>query len=214
MHHGRVDGKALESEVKVCSLKKNRWRKIQDIPCSFSFPGANGVFASGALHWVLTQKVQLSEENVIVALDLGSENCREVPQPEYKYKRFQLNVGVLGGCLCAIAKCDVLVDLWVMKEYGVKESWTRLFSVASDEVIGYLGFVKPLAYSRSGDQVLVEHDNINLFWYDLKKKKVDDVWVPGMPLSHEAEICLQSLVSLNVSRKHHNGEDKKDIKKM
>ncbi|XWS12925.1 hypothetical protein CRYUN_Cryun37aG0132000 [Craigia yunnanensis] len=213
---GRVDGKALDSEVKVCSLKRNRWRRIQDIPCIFSFPGANGVFANGALHWVLTQKVQLSEENVIVALDLGSENYREVPQPEYKDKRFQLNVGVLGGCLCAIANYgDVQVDLWAMKEYGVKESWTRLFSVASEDVIGFLRFVKPLAYSRSGDQILLEYDNINLFWYDLKKKKkVNDVRVPGMPLSDETEICLQSLVSLDVNRRQHNGEDNKDIKKM
>ncbi|XWS19313.1 hypothetical protein CRYUN_Cryun31cG0004600 [Craigia yunnanensis] len=111
MQLGRVDGKALESEVKVCSLKRNRWRKIQGIPYQFSFPGANGVFASGALHWVLTQKVQLSEENVIVALDLGAENYREVPQPEHNDKRFPLNVGVLGGCLCAVANYgDVRVE--------------------------------------------------------------------------------------------------------
>ncbi|XP_022723214.1 F-box protein CPR30-like, partial [Durio zibethinus] len=216
MQLGGVDGKALESEVKVCSLKINRWRKIQDIPCVYSFPVADGVFATGALHWVLTQKVQLSEKNVIVALDLGAENFREVPQPEYKDKIFQLNVGVLGGCLCAIANYDhVRVDLWVMKEYGVKESWTKLFSIASEEVIGSLRFVKPLAYSRSGDQVLLEHDNINLFWYDLKKKKkVNDVWIPGMPHTYETEIWLQSLVSLDVNRRQHDGEDNKGIKKM
>ncbi|XVF28010.1 hypothetical protein REPUB_Repub14bG0158900 [Reevesia pubescens] len=148
-----IGGKALESEVKVCSLKRNRWRKIQDIPCAFSFPRANGVFAGGALHWVLTQKVQLSEENVIVALDLGVENYREVPQPEYTDKGFQLNVGFLGGCLSAMANYgDVRVDLWVMKEYGVKESWTRLLSVAREQVIGSLGFVKPLAYSESEEE--------------------------------------------------------------
>ncbi|XVF75222.1 hypothetical protein PTKIN_Ptkin13bG0170200 [Pterospermum kingtungense] len=205
-------GKALETEVKVCSLKRNRWRRIQDIPSVFSFPRANGVFASGALHWVLTRQVQLSEENVIVALDLGSESYREVPQPEHEDNGFQLNVGVLGVCLCVIANYhDVRVDLWVMKEYGVKESWTRLLSVANEEIIGSLRFVKPLAYSGSGDLVLLEHDSRDLFWYDMKKKKVDDVWVPGMPLSPESEICLQSLVSLNVSRRQHNGEDFKKM---
>ena len=84
--------------------------------------------------------------------------------------------------MCAVANYgDVRVDLWVMKEYGVKESWTRLFSVASEEVISSLRFVEPLAYSRRGNQVLLEHDNINLFWHDLKKKKkkADDIWVPG-----------------------------------
>ncbi|XWS18124.1 hypothetical protein CRYUN_Cryun32bG0015000 [Craigia yunnanensis] len=122
---------------------------------------------------------------VVKIMQHGSENYREVPQPEYKDKRFQLNVGVLGGCLCTIANYgDVRVDLWVMKEYGVKESWTRLFSVASDEE----------------------------WWFS--EKKVVYVWVPGMPLFRETEICLQSLISLNVNRRHHNGEDNKDIKKM
>ncbi|XVF87849.1 hypothetical protein PTKIN_Ptkin18bG0154100 [Pterospermum kingtungense] len=204
------------SEVKVFSLKRNRWRKIQDIPCQFSFPEANGVFAGGALHWVLTRKVQRPVENVIVALDLVAENYREVPQPEYKDKGFHLDVGVLGGCLCAVANYGCRrVDLWMMKDYGVKDSWSKLFSVASEEVTGSLRFVKPLAFSRSGNQVLMEHDYVNLFWHDLnKKEKADRVRVPGMPLSYETEICLQSLVSLNVNRKQHNEEDGTDIKKM
>ncbi|KAK6269135.1 hypothetical protein QUC31_013295, partial [Theobroma cacao] len=215
MQLGGVDGKALESEVKICSLKRLAWRRIPDIPCIFSFPGVNGVFASGALHWVLTHKVQLSEENVIVALDLAAEKYREIPQPEYIDKRFQLDVGVLGGCLCAIANYDdVRVDLWVMKEYGLKESWTRLFSVAREEVIGPLRYVKPLAYSRSGDQVLLEHNSMNHFWYDLKERKANDVWFDDMRFSCETEICLQSLVSLYVNRRQLNREDNGDIQKI
>ncbi|GMI72685.1 CONSTITUTIVE EXPRESSER OF PR GENES 1, CONSTITUTIVE EXPRESSER OF PR GENES 30 [Hibiscus trionum] len=212
----KADGdKPLESEVKVCSLKRNRWRKIQDIPCVSTFPSANGVFASGALHWVLAQKVDLSVTNMIIALDLAAESYNEVPQPDYQDDILQLNIGVLGGCLCVVANHgDARVDLWVMKEYGVKASWTILFSLAREDVAGPLRFLKPLAYSRSGDQVLLEHDNINLFWYDLVKQKANDVWVPGMPISYETEICLQSLVSLDVDERRRDGEDNGDIKKM
>ncbi|KAE8714883.1 hypothetical protein F3Y22_tig00110187pilonHSYRG00188 [Hibiscus syriacus] len=212
----RADGdKPLETEVKVFSLKRNRWRKIQDIPCVSSFPSANGVFAGGALHWVLTQKVDLFVTNMIVALDLAAESYNVVPQPEYVDDIFQLNVEVLGGCLCVVANHgDARVDVWVMKEYRVKESWTILFSLDREDVIGPLRFLKPLAYSRSGNQVLLEHDNINLFWYDLVKRKADDVWVPGMPLSYETEVCLQSLVLLNVDKRQQNGKDDGDIKKM
>ncbi|KAE8724388.1 Inositol transporter 4 [Hibiscus syriacus] len=212
----RADGdKPLETEVKVCSLKRNRWRKIQGIPCVSSFPTTNGIFAGGALHWVLTRKVDLLVTNMIIALNLAAESYSEVPQPEYDDDIFQLNVGVLGGCLCVVANHgDARVDVWVMKEYGVKKSWTILFSISREDVIGPLSFLKPLAYSRSGNQVLLEHDNINLFWYDLVKLKADDVWVPGMPLSYETEVCLQSLVSLNVDKRQQNGEDDGDIKKM
>ncbi|KAK8592229.1 hypothetical protein V6N13_062815 [Hibiscus sabdariffa] len=191
------DDKPLESEVKVCSLKRNRWRKIQDIPCVSSFPSANGVFACGALHWVLAQKVDLLVTNVIISLDLAAESYKEVPQPGYQDDVLQLNIGVLGGCMCVVATHgDARVDLWVMNEYGVKESWTILFSLAREEVAGPLRFLKPLAYSRSGNQ------------------KANDVWVPGMPLSYETEICLQSLVSLDVDGTQQNGEDNGHIKKI
>ncbi|KAK8575477.1 hypothetical protein V6N12_063149 [Hibiscus sabdariffa] len=175
----RVDAaKPLETEVKVCSLKRNRWRKIQGILSSF--PRANGVFAGGALHWVFTQKIDLLVKNLIFALDLAAESFNEVPQPEYKDDIFQLNIGVLGGCLCVVANHrDARVDLWVMKEYGVKESWTVLFSLAREDV-----------------------------------HKSDDVWAPGMPPSYETEICLQSLVSLNVDKRQQNGDDNGDVKKI
>ncbi|KAK8675214.1 hypothetical protein V6N13_033284 [Hibiscus sabdariffa] len=46
------------------------------------------------------------------------------------------------------------------------------------------------------------------------KHKSDDVWAPGMPPSYETEICLQSLVSLNVDKRQQNGDDNGDVKKI
>lgn len=43
-----------------------------------------------------------------------------------------MNIGVLDGCLCVFAGVqDVGIDVWVMKEYGTKESWKKVFSISS-----------------------------------------------------------------------------------
>jgi hypothetical protein len=156
--------------------------------------------------------------NIVVALDLGVEDYREVLQPEYKDKNFYIDLGVLRGCLCFLANfLGERVDVWMMKEYGVKESWTKLFSVAQYEVTGFLRSLKPLAYSKSGDEVLIEHDNLDLCWYDLKRKQVKNR-IPGIPYSFEADTFVESLISVSPNR-HLDGrtqdddEDSKDRNK-
>lgn len=200
-----VDRRSFESEVKVYSLRKHWWRRIGDMPYCVHYPGANGVYASGALHWMVSQNPESKVANIIVALDLAHDDYLEVPQPEYMDKNFNMDLGVLRGCLCLLAnfqgKC---IDLWAMKEYGVKESWTKLFSVVQQEVLRNIRSFKPLAYSKSGNEVLLECDNISLCWYDLQRKKVKN-WIHGLPHIFEAEICVGSLVPLNANRQHNNG---------
>ncbi|CAK9144101.1 unnamed protein product [Ilex paraguariensis] len=69
--------------------------------------------------------------NLISAFDVGTEEYRLVPQPEYADKNFHMNVEVLGGCLCLL--CNYYphhIDVWVMKDYGVKESFEFFRSIA------------------------------------------------------------------------------------
>ncbi|KAF2306034.1 hypothetical protein GH714_009863 [Hevea brasiliensis] len=212
---GGGNGKFFESEVKVYSLRRNSWRRIGDMPYCVLYPGANGVFACGALHWLVSQGPESNVANIIVALDLGVEDYREVPQPEFRDRNFNRDIGVLGGCLCLLANFQgQRVDLWVMKEYGMKESWTKLFSVAQQEGIGILRSLKPLAYSKSGSEVLMEHDNLNLLGYDLRRKEVRNIRIQDMPLTFEAEIYVGSLVPVNPNRplKGRSRHEHKEIK--
>ncbi|EEF29668.1 ubiquitin-protein ligase, putative [Ricinus communis] len=211
---GGVDRKSFESEVKVFSLRKNSWRRIADMPYCVLYPGENGIYANGALHWLVSQDPDSTVADTIVALDLGVEDYHVVPKPEFVDMNCNMGVGVLQGCLSLLAYArSERVDVWVMEEYMVKESWSKLFSVARLEVIGILRSLKPLAYSKSGNEVLIEHDNVNLFWYDLKRKEVVNVWIQGVPITFEAEICVGSLVPLNANRlrrrpKHEHKETK------
>ncbi|GLU20565.1 hypothetical protein SLE2022_367560 [Rubroshorea leprosula] len=211
----RVEDKVFELEVKVWSFGEKGWRRIEDLPYVLSFPGANGVFVCGALHWAVSRKDEPENVNTIVALDLGVEEYREVPQPEYPDgEEFHWEVGVLEGCLCVIADyVDSHVDLWVMREYGVKESWTKLLSLACGEVTDSFRSVKPLVYSRGGDQVLLVFDSVKLFWYDLEKKKATTVKARGVLFSYESDICLQSLVSLDVKKRNDARQQKEEDEK-
>ncbi len=76
-----------------------------------------------------------------------------------------MNVGVLGRCLTILCIHNkVRLDVWVMKEYGVKESWTKLNSVQPFE------YIRPVAYSKSGEEVQLEKNKC-LAWYDIKNSK-------------------------------------------
>ncbi|XP_031277858.1 F-box protein CPR1-like [Pistacia vera] len=201
----------VECEVKVFSLRRNSWKRIKDMPYACRYPGTNGVYACGALHWIVSRNCSSGDFhrngnsgdfNVVVALDLAAEDYKEVALPEFGSKNFNLDVGALGGCLCVVANfSNVRSDVWVMKEYGVKDSWDKLLSVTREQMCGIGRSVRPLGYSKGGSEVLLEQDRINLFWYDLKKKTVKDVVIHGTPISYEVEICLQTLVSVNISKR-------------
>ncbi|KAK9268274.1 hypothetical protein L1049_010717 [Liquidambar formosana] len=106
---------SFDSEVKVYSLKKNSWRRIQGFPYYLHHEQEWGIFAGGALNWVATQTRE-SNKKLIVAFDHGVEEYQEVPQPKFLDKNFLMTLGVLGGCLCILANYqNNRADIWMMK---------------------------------------------------------------------------------------------------
>ncbi|KAK3036761.1 hypothetical protein RJ639_029726 [Escallonia herrerae] len=157
----------------------------------------NGVLVSGALHWVVRRDPE-SKANLVCGFDLGSEEYRLIPLPEFSDEDFHMSVNELGGCLCVVCNYHFLyTDIWVMKVYGVKESWTKLFSVAQPRDIDSFEYVRPLAYSKSGEKVLMEKDSKSLIWFDLENMTIEEVCIRGMPKNVEATIYLGSLVQLS-----------------
>ncbi|XP_026416175.1 F-box/kelch-repeat protein At3g06240-like [Papaver somniferum] len=117
------------SKVDVYTLGSNEWKSIhQNIPYyEFTVSEANeGVHLNGAIHWLArTIGEQFRSSKVLVSFDISNEILKEVALPEesipdrrstYKYNQWcQLDVEVLGGCLCLISHVSrVRVDVWVM----------------------------------------------------------------------------------------------------
>ena len=114
-----------ETLVDVFSLKSNKWKNIEEIHHT-TVGTRDSTVLRGALHWLNSstsydgiRKLKLYK---ITAFDFEKEEFREMSIPNND-RRFDLTV--VGGCLCLYKG---YVEMWVMKEYGIDTSWTKIIS--------------------------------------------------------------------------------------
>lgn len=207
LHFKGNDGDDVE--VEVYSLKTNSWRRISNLPRFLRdfydylyhslFRKGYGVLAGGALYWVSPKS---STRSVIVAFDLVAEEFYQLPLPDsvnVSYANVHVDVGSLEGCLCVFRFYNlVYVDMWMMKEHAVKESWTKLFSVQEPTPTRSFLFLRPLGYSRNGVKLLLEVRREKLVWFDLETNSLRTVKIDTHGLDFvDTEICMASLVPLS-----------------
>ncbi|KAL0321085.1 UNVERIFIED_CONTAM: F-box protein CPR1 [Sesamum radiatum] len=203
----------MASETKIYSLKSNSWRRIEGFPYPLPFLRGNWrVHLNGALHTLVEDPDSIDSAR-IMAFSLQTEKHYQVPMPSgIRIRAADVSLDMIEGCLSVVCTNRSRVVIWVMKDYGVKESWTKLLSI-SPPAIERNDFVKPLVCSRDGHKVLLNCEDKKLVWYDLRTKAVDNVLVDGMPFVFYAEVCVESLVSLDDGKKVKKQEQKKEKKK-
>ncbi|XP_026400696.1 F-box protein CPR1-like isoform X2 [Papaver somniferum] len=131
------DGDSTRSGVQVYNLGLNSWSTHELIPYYVTCNTMrSGIIVHGSLHWLgkagAKSFVQLCPD-VIVSFDICDERFYELTFPAaVNNQDFSVGreIGVLDGCLCLILRhsSNGQVDLWVMREHGVKESWSILFT--------------------------------------------------------------------------------------
>jgi len=149
----------------------------------------------GALHWIVTRKLEPDQPDLIVAFDLTREIFREVELPVTVKGNFDMEVALLGGCLCLVENRGSGFDIWVMRVYRSTDSWEKLFTLTQDHLqIGLpkLKSVRPLLLDRG--RVLLEQNRSKLCWYNLRNGDVSFVKIPGIGNSIEGTVCVESLL--------------------
>ncbi|KAK1368166.1 F-box domain-containing protein [Heracleum sosnowskyi] len=185
--------------VIVYSLKINSWKRIQNVPASDTqFLGDRGLFANGALHW-FTIKAVMDFSN-IVSFDLGLEQFKEIPFPPNG--TFGRSLVPVEESLGVLYKYSSRVDVWLMNNSGVGNLWTKALSLKQAGPLGSFSFARPVAFSKSRKNVLLEVDSSKLVWYDLKRKRIKNVRIRGIPINFESYLYTESLLQVT--------EDKKD----
>ncbi|XP_050369189.1 F-box protein CPR1-like [Argentina anserina] len=126
-----------EDPSEIFSMRADSWKRIQDPPFSIVFDSVHPALLNEALHWI--------SMGDIVAFDLAKEEFRVMPCPVVDDGRPQPPlVASFRGCLCVLfvpGDTDVgSLDLWIMREYGVAESWTKLFNLKVSD------FAKEMSY--------------------------------------------------------------------
>ncbi|XP_016557763.2 F-box/kelch-repeat protein At3g06240-like [Capsicum annuum] len=136
----------------ILALKSGSWRKIGEYA-----GGINGVhwtspmklclaFVEGAFHWLGREK------DCVVSFNISNEIYGEIPLPvtPYSNRIEEKRVSAVGRRVYYHHDDEINFNLWVMKDYGMKESWTKLFSIQSHGE----GIMAPI-YRFSNDEVLL-----------------------------------------------------------
>ncbi|XP_049377107.1 F-box/kelch-repeat protein At3g06240-like [Solanum stenotomum] len=179
--------------VDVYSVRMGIWRRLESLPYDDVLSergGASGVFVNGVLHWMASK----ASSFVIIGFDLSDEKFFEVPAPTNLYGNeldwYELRS--FRGCLCMFcALLESEIDVWVMKEYRVEESWITFSIDRMDLENGLVPFC-PI----SDDDVVLSVDRDRLTVYNIKEDQWRYMEVDGLTYMFERTgIFIESLVS-------------------
>ncbi|KAL3507542.1 hypothetical protein ACH5RR_032924 [Cinchona calisaya] len=125
----------------VAYLQRNKVTKI-NFPYEIAackITRSAGLLVNGCLHWIAKNTSAIGAgPNIIVRFDISTYQFNELPllldparEENNDDNRFILGLGVLDGCLCMCrdGKNWDRTEVLIMREYGVKESWTSLLHV-------------------------------------------------------------------------------------
>ncbi|KAL6525360.1 hypothetical protein OROHE_015667 [Orobanche hederae] len=187
-----------EEEVirKVYSSRTNSWKTVEhmDLQLQQNRGYTEGIFVAvgGKLHWNRDEG-----EIYIGCFDLKTEVWGKMKLP-YEYKTtgsdFYSMVGVFDGCLSSIKfyyfECP-MVEVWVMKEYGVQESWSKLIALSHFQEHVQRPLSAKYAVGRDGE-VLLFFGMFFLIYYprhnEFRRLPQFDGYV------YQQNICVESLV--------------------
>ncbi|PQM37086.1 F-box/kelch-repeat protein [Prunus yedoensis var. nudiflora] len=192
-------------QVMVLTVGSGIWRDIGHPPDSFDgetlgkpcvyqnyFDSMNdhGTYVNGFLHWIGYR----DPSRLAWAFDVESERFQELPLPPCSYdpRTICFKLGVLKGWLSVINLSDV-ISVWVMKDYGVKESWTKEHEYKNP--VGYFGTFMLKAITEEGQVLGIHRDRFQA--YTPTTTGLVTVEVDGLPSwISEAWDFVPSFVSL------------------
>ncbi|KAL5721717.1 hypothetical protein ACHQM5_005326 [Ranunculus cassubicifolius] len=184
-------------EAEVYTLGSDKWRKIG----SYSYPRfkTSAVFVEGGLHWIAADFQDPYE--LIFCFDMENEGFDIVSTPRsfretsLDSDSYELHLGELGGRLCLFDysfenRCEV----WLMKKYGVGDSWRKDYIISRNVFGSRKVYFKPLKLMVNGNILLVV-DNQYVACYETKKKRFRKLEV-RLPPRFDAIVHAGTFISL------------------
>nr|ABR18789.1 class S F-box protein [Nicotiana alata] len=193
-----------EWKVEVYELRTDSWRELDQVNLQLPYVHWNpcsDMFYSGASHWFGNANTV-----VILCFDLSTETFRNMKMPNTCHSRDEKCYGlvVLNEYLTLICYpypgkvIDPLkdfMDIWMMKDYGVNESWIKKYTITP------LSIESPLAVWKD-HLLLLQSRKGFLVSYDLKSKEVKEFNFHGWPKSLRATVYKESLTLLPKESEH------------
>ncbi|XP_026441149.1 F-box protein CPR1-like [Papaver somniferum] len=193
--------------IDVYTVKSDSWSSSIQGMAKFSFPsgkGYCGVLFNVCLHWLASTGTHKVSSEVIFSFDICNEVVVNMSLPEnimpptdYSGEVYK-NVGVWGDCVGIAFLCNsVRIDVWVMQEYGAKDSWIRKYTTTQLRLpfpLQEIAFWTPLWCFNNGE-ILVETGK-QILLYEPKTERVTSVVARDIVMDNSRQIYVESIVSL------------------
>ncbi|KAE9456145.1 hypothetical protein C3L33_11957, partial [Rhododendron williamsianum] len=194
--------------VELYTQGTESWRQLGSTfpPYCFIEYEASQAFVSGAVNWIATDpRVSPGYRPLIVSFDMRAEtfSVLMLPPALADEKPASLSVKLFRESLVVLCEQQTgnnAYCIWVMKEYGVPESWTKLFSfkvnlpIELDRALGVGEIGKVLLSTR--DELLLSSGDNRLLSYDTVTKAVTDTKIRGCSSGFRVEPFMETLVSV------------------
>ncbi|XVF71785.1 hypothetical protein PTKIN_Ptkin12aG0066900 [Pterospermum kingtungense] len=201
-----------QSEVHVITIGDPAWRKIGTLPYYLTRQTPKAL-VNGRIHW-FPKPYRNTTASLLISFDLATEQFEEIPKPDCcGLDRCFHHLMVLGGCLSVGAYHDnEQLEIWVMKEYGIKESWIKQFNIATNylpktlqlndlqrvniaraRLAGFRNWsVRPLCILKNGE-ILLHYRNRVIVLYDPQHGTFMEFTFPEMPSWYKFVVQVGSL---------------------
>lgn len=174
----------VPAEVEIYSLNSGTWRRVHfnDSYIIKEFMWSQA-FIEGSVHWIAFNSLKDSHRSnsffsFIASLHMDDEISGKILLPDdlaLVCARY-LSITVVGGSLGVIKNDDSgSWCVWMMKEYGVMKSWTKLYNIDS---VGGIEFV--IGFRKNGEVLLASQRN------ELVTYNPETMLSKGMGISGEA----------------------------
>lgn len=184
-------------KVQIFSLKTNEWKRIEDF--KYGIPlDQSAKYTRGKLHWLVDCDGCLD----VVTLDLASERYGKLGTPHnavngsctnLEYDDPCLTLGLFSGNLCLLFDDhETKMDLWVMKEYGNKDSWARAFTLPHLGTPGFYPHMLRLWLLNNGE-ILFSYGSVIII-YNPKDNTYRYPPIDDATEIYQADIYVESLV--------------------
>lgn len=187
--------------VEVYSLATNSWRRIGTNAGYYANDKLPSAFLNGAVHWFASKTREEASANVVLLFDFDSEKFREIMLPMYhedgEGESPRVSMAVLRESLalivCSISNVRLIKGcyIWVMREYGMAESWTKQYSIIPEERI-----LRPLGIVNNNDFGMLMIGG-ELVSYDLNELDFKHLVIGGNDVTLDMVNFSESLVLYN-----------------
>ncbi|KAJ9551767.1 hypothetical protein OSB04_015812 [Centaurea solstitialis] len=131
VQNGHKPARTSVIEAEVYTLGTGQWRSLGPVPVTYDWlinrlHKFHGTFLNNHFHWVVSDSKDTHDK--IATFDLDKETFQLFPSPPEFVQGKQCygqSLGILKGCLCKLDTYHSELTIWVMKEYGIKNSWHK-----------------------------------------------------------------------------------------